>query len=82
MKKGNLYEIIVLRAMYNKELHDAIKAGDSDFLSEYIKNYDNDDKEFYDFTQNIDMSILQRKTAESEKEYEDAIKSGRPIMGM
>ena len=81
-KQRSLYDLLTLRAMYNKELHDAIMSEDSDFVMNYINNYDNDDRDFYDFTLNIDIKELKRLTAASAAEYEKAFVSGNRIMGM
>lgn len=68
--------------MYNKELHDAIMSENSDFVMNYIKNYDNDDRDLYDFSLNIDIKELKRLTATTAAEYETAFASGNRIMGM
>ena len=81
-KQRSLYDLLTLRAMYNKELHDAIMSEDSDFVMNYINNYDNDDRDFYDFTLNIDIKELKRLTAAAAAEYETAFASGNRIMGM
>ena len=81
-KQRSLYDLLTLRAMYNKELHDAIMSENSDFVMNYIKNYDNDDRDFYDFTLNIDIKELRRLTVASAIEYEAAFASGNRIMGM
>ena len=81
-KQRSLYDLLTLRAMYNKELHDAIMSEDSDFVMSYINNYDNDDRDFYDFTLNIDIKKLKRLTVASAAEYETAFTSGNRIMGM
>ena len=38
-KKRPLFDLLVLRAGYNQDLHDAILKGDQKFLDKYIKNY-------------------------------------------
>ena len=81
-KQRSLYDLLTLRAMYNKELHDAIMSEDSDFVMSYIKNYDNDDRDFYDFTLDIDIKELRRLTVASAIEYEAAFASGNRIMWM
>lgn len=81
-KQRSLYDLLTLRAMYNKELHDAIMSEDSDFVMNYIKNYENDDRDFYDFTSDIDIKELKRLTVASAAEYEAAFASGNRIMGM
>ena len=81
-KQRSLYDLLTLRAMYNKELHNAIMSEDSDFVMNYIKNYDNDDRDFYDFTLNIDIKELKQLTVASAAEYETAFASGNRIMGM
>ena len=81
-KQRSLYNLLTLRAMYNKELHDAIMSEDSDFVMNYIKNYDNDDRDFYDFTLDVDIKELRRLTVASAAEYESAFLSGNRIMGM
>lgn len=81
-KQRSLYDLLTLRAMYNKELHDAIMSENSDFVMNYIKNYDNDDRDLYDFSLNIDIKELKRLTATTAAEYETAFASGNRIMGM
>lgn len=77
-----LTDLLLLRAAYNAEFHKAIETGDEDKLKNYVVNYDGDDKEFYDMTEEINMSELQVALKQSDKEYDVAIKTGRRVVGM
>ena len=82
MKKHNLIDLITLRAMYNQELHAAIMNNDAEYVQNYIDSYDGDDKDWYDFTQKLDIDTLRAETMKTAGEYDHAIKTGHRIMGM
>lgn len=82
MKKRSIVELLILRAMYNKELHDAIENGDKAFVEKWIRGYDNEDRMFYDVNKPFTMSGLQQELKRSDAEINAIIRSGRTIMGM
>ena len=81
-KQRSLYDLLTLRAMYNKELHDAIMSENQDFVMNYINSYGNDDRDFYDFSIEINIKDLKFLTIAAQAEYETAFVSGNRIMGM
>lgn len=81
-KKKSLKDLLVLRATYSQELHEAIIHGNETYVKNYIENYDGDDAVRYDMKETIAMAQLQEMLFESDKEYEHAIATGVPIMGM
>lgn len=81
-KLKSLYDLLVLRAVYNADLNKAIKENNEAKVKEYIVNYDGEDANFYNMQESVNMHKLQRMLSESEKEFEQAFATGRYIMGM
>lgn len=81
-KKKSLKDLLILRATYNQELHEAIIHGDATYVKNYVENYDGDDVARYNMNETIIMTKLQRMLLESDKEHEHAIATSVPIMGM
>lgn len=81
-KKKSLKDLLILRATYNQELHEAIVHGNDGYVKNYVENYDGDDAVRYDMNEVIILSDLQKMMLESDREYEHAIATGVPIMGM
>lgn len=82
MKIKSLKDLLVLRATYNQELHDAIIHDDETYIKNYIENYDGNDAVRYNMNETIIISTLQKMLLESDKEYEHAIATNTPIMEM
>lgn len=81
-KKRPLNDLLLIRAVYIKDVHDAIVNGDKEFVDKYVRDYDGDDKDFYDFEKGYDFDKLQKSLIETDAEIEAAVKSGHRIMGM
>ena len=47
-KKKSLKDLLILRATYSQELHEAIIHGNETYVKNYIENYDGDDAVRYD----------------------------------
>lgn len=80
--KRPLKDVLLIRATYIKDLHDAIEKGDVAFVDNYVVNYEGDDKDFYDFEAGYDFNELQELLKKTDDEMAAAIKSGHRIMGM
>lgn len=59
-KKKSLKDLLVLRATYSQELHEAIIHGNETYVKNYIENYDGDDAVRYDMKETIVMAQLQK----------------------
>lgn len=81
MKKHDLTDLIILRATYNKTLHDAVMEGDADAFEAFLKDLEETDGDFYDFGQKVDLESLKKMLTASDKEMNAAISSGRPVFG-
>lgn len=81
MKKHSLYDILILRASFNPVLNNAILNGESEKVKVFIGCYDGEDRDFYNFDEEIDMQELKKRLEESNAEVNAAFKSGRKIFG-
>ena len=84
-KKQSLEDLVLLRAAYNEELHNAISKGNQKALDKWVKSYKSDpsNKEELSWYTDVplDVKVLKKELAKQDKEYDDAHSHGRKIFG-